>query len=111
MAVTGVMVGMATLARPAAGIPHQLLQSVPADAVAAVLYDPVEDTTAGAGSMLTLATLLLERGREMGLASQFGESFGRTLDIVGSLPVVAHHPLAMVLLDISSLPRPDGGAQ
>lgn len=111
MAVTCVMVVVTTLARPAAGIPHQLLQAVPADATAALLYDPVDDFTEGNHSMLTLAALLLERGREMGLASQFGGSVGRTLDIVGSLPVVAHHPLAMVLLDISSVPRPDGGAQ
>lgn len=111
MAGTCVMVAVTTLARPAAGIPHRLLQAVPADATAAVLYDPVDDAIAGAGSVLSLATLLLERGREMGLASQFGESLGRTLDIVGSLPVVAHHPLAMVLLDVSSVPRLDGGAQ
>lgn len=111
MAVTCVMAAVTTLGRPAAGIPHRLLLAVPADSTGALLYDPLDDAATGNDSVLSLAALLLERGREMGLAPQFGKSLGRTLDIVGSLPVVAHNPLAMVLLDISSVPRPDGGAQ
>lgn len=111
LAVTCVLTAVLTLAQPAAAIPHRLLQAVPADATAAVLYEPVDDATAGAGAVLSLATLLLERGREMGFAAKFGEALGRTLDIVGSLPVVAQHPLAIILLDVSSVPRPAGGAQ
>jgi len=111
MAVMCAMVAVTTFVRPAAGIPRQLLQAVPANATAAVVYDPVDEIEPKTDSILTLATLLLERGREMGFAERFGESVGRTLDIVGSLPVVAHRPLAMVLLDVSSEPRPGGGAQ
>ena len=92
-------------------VPDRLLEVVPADSLAVVLFDrrggtDDEDGTSTAGRV---AAALLEHTRGIGLWHRVDTTVGIVADAISLHPELARYPRAAMLLDVQADPLADGG--
>ncbi len=107
--LTATLIG--SLSARAAALTGQLLEAVPGDSVAVIFIDSAEPgpQPSNIRSTLDFTTFLTDRAYRVGIVSMLDESVRIWIDTLASASVASKHPLALVLLDITAKPRPDGG--
>ena len=87
------------------------IQTVPRDAIAAYFIAGPEDRAVPGTtrSSAAVATLLIDQAYRLGLMSGVDQSLRVWLDALAPVSTLLEHPHAVVLLDITATPRPDGG--
>ena len=89
----------------AAAIAPELLLAVPTDAWVVIAVDP----PANRPTALDAAAFLMDEARRVGLAPGLEPDVAMMMDAVGSLPVLASHPMALCLLSAEAQPLGQDG--